>query len=88
MEKVVSVRFDTAEINIAGVVPSMRCNAIIFLNRSLRSTGVILYVNNIPVYGEDSLSMACDIDEVDTTNYNVRFSGAGLFFVVRKFVNK
>lgn len=85
------VTFDFENNPAAGSVSANKCNAIMFKN-ACRNTPAsnIMFVNGCPVYEGEQLILSCDRGEVDTTEYNVYYTGAGAsnsYVVVRKFVS-
>lgn len=69
-------------IQASGNVGSL-CNAITFINTSLIDT---IYVLNVPVLPQQSLSIEGNENEIDTTDYLVRVgTDPNTLFCIRKF---
>lgn len=86
-----NANFSFENLTEEGQVSANGCNAISFKNncRNTSPTNTMI-VNGFTLYEGDSMSLSCDEGEIDTTIYNVVFSGAGSskeFCVIRKFSN-
>ena len=81
--KDVNFIFLTYESNT--LVTADKCNAIDFINKGAANVNI----NDITLTTNQSLSLSCHRDEVDTSKYTIQFAAVGVrqLHVLKKFIN-